>query len=189
MLNFSVKNQTKYYESNSETSSYLAKDLKNILKQKNFQNYVPIILCIGTDRATGDCLGPLVGSRLYKYNDNFLIMGTLDSPIHALNISDTIKYINSAINNPLIIAIDASLGSNSHVGYITLSEGPIAPGKGVNKKLPVIGDVSITGIVNVISNSSTGLLQSTRLNLVMKLANIITEALIETIDYFDDFPL
>ena len=27
-----------------------------------------VIICIGSDRATGDCLGPLVGNMLVKWN-------------------------------------------------------------------------------------------------------------------------
>lgn len=45
-----------------------------------------IILCIGTDRSTGDALGPLVGHKLInsisKYN-NVYLYGTLDDPVHA----------------------------------------------------------------------------------------------------------
>ncbi len=39
---------------------HLATHLRNFLK-KHPQKKQPLILCIGTDRATGDSLGPLTG--------------------------------------------------------------------------------------------------------------------------------
>jgi len=42
-----------------------------------------VILCIGTDRSTGDSLGPLVGHKLKPYINHYEhihILGTLDNP-------------------------------------------------------------------------------------------------------------
>lgn len=179
----SFKSKTEYFDS---TEPYIHKELgKCMLDFFNDMipsNSTPILLCIGTDRATGDCLGPLVGEQLINYNERFIVYGTLDSPVHALNLKKTIAYINNQYENPFVIAIDASLGVYSHVGFITVSNTPISPGKGVNKKLPAIGDVSITGIVNV-SGKSPKLLQSTRLYNVMQLANCIADSLKYAIDY------
>ncbi|NMB44257.1 MAG: DUF1256 domain-containing protein, partial [Clostridiales bacterium] len=60
-----------------------------------------------------------------------------------------------------------------HIGYITLGEGPLLPGAGVNKKLPPVGDIFITGIVNFSGVLDNMLLQTTRLNIVMVLADFI----------------
>lgn len=136
-----------------------------------------VILCIGTDRATGDCLGPLVGEHLKELLPEIPIYGTLAHPIHALNLEETIQDIYSNHKNPFIIAIDASLGIPEHIGYATLSKTPLIPGKGVNKKLPAIGNLSITGIVNVAGFPNSILLQSTRLHTVMTLANCISNAI------------
>lgn len=131
---------------------------------------------------TGDCLGPLVGRKLINANCNCIVYGSLENPVHALNLSSTIDQIFYSIENPLIIAVDASLGDKGHIGYITVSNCPISPGKGVNKSLPSIGDISITGIVNV-AGKSPALLKSTRLNTVMTLADNIADAIIYAIDY------
>ena len=159
--------------------------LKHISTQ-DFYTKTPIILCIGTDRATGDCLGPLVGEQLQQLGIKYKIFGNLSSPVHALNIRDVINHIQKSYDNPYVIAIDASLGSSTHVGNITVSDCPIFPGKGVNKKLPAIGDLSITGIVNI-SGQNPSVLQSTRLYTVMQLANCITDALIYSINHLEDF--
>jgi len=136
-----------------------------------------VILCIGTDRATGDCLGPLVGEHLQRALPSLPVYGNLEQPIHALNLESTIESIYQKHKHPFIIAIDASLGVQEHIGYATLSQSPLKPGKGVNKKLPAIGHLSITGIVNVAGFPNSILLQSTRLHTVVTLANCISGAI------------
>jgi putative sporulation protein YyaC len=175
---FGVNNDNSYIE----LGRYITKNLIEL----NINAYNPVILCIGTDRATGDCLGPLVGEQLLNYSTDFNVLGTLSYPVHALNLRQAIRLINSEIRNPFVIAVDAALGIRSHVGYISVSNCPIAPGKGVNKNLPAIGNISITGIVNMLSRNPS-LLQSTRLHTVKTLADCIANALKYSIDYLEDF--
>lgn len=157
----------------------------NQLIQQQIQNIKIIInelvvVCIGTDRSTGDSLGPLVGSKLKKFNLNkkIKIFGTLENPIHATNLKKEIKKIKKKFRNPLILAIDAGLGKNKSVGNISVKPGPLQPGSGVNKKLPAIGDFHITGLVNVGGYMEYFVLQSTRLSIVIKMSEIITYALV-----------
>ncbi len=132
-----------------------------------------VVICIGSDRATGDCLGPLVGDKLNKSESPFYVYGTLENPVHAKNLSKTIETIKKCHYDPLVIAIDASLGTSKHVGYVTMGKGSLRPGLGVDKNLPVVGDIFITGIVNSSGLINHMLLQTTRLNLVMQLADFI----------------
>ena len=178
---------TEYFDVTNQYSHIeLGKCITKNLLEQNIFDYSPIILCIGTDRATGDCLGPLVGEQLKRYSDRYNVLGTLEYPVHALNLSQAINLIYRDIRNPFVIAVDAALGMRSHVGLVSVSNCPISPGKGVHKKLPAIGDISITGIVNMLSHNPSHL-QSTRLNTVMNLADCITAALKYTIDYLEDF--
>ena len=85
--------------------------------------------------------------------------------------------INQKHENAFIIAIDASLGKSDHIGYITLGEGPLKPGAGVDKDLPEVGDLFITGIVNFSGMFDHMLLQTTRLNVVMSMADQICIAI------------
>ena len=58
-----------------------------------------VFLCIGSDRITGDSLGPLIGYQLSPYCSRvFHVYGTLDDPVHALNLPDRISYILSLIH-------------------------------------------------------------------------------------------
>jgi len=141
-----------------------------------------VIVCVGTDRSTGDSLGPLVGTTLSREaNPQFDLYGTLDEPVHAMNLTETLLRISRSTPRPYVIAIDACLGQVSSVGCIQIGTGPVRPGAGVNKDLPPVGDMHMTGIVNVGGFMEYFVLQNTRLNLVMKMADIISQSLLQAI--------
>ncbi len=138
-----------------------------------------ICVCIGTDRSTGDSLGPLVGSLLTAEAPPFVkVYGTLDEPVHAINLPATIQHIQKEHAKALILAVDACLGKLKSVGWIQVGLGPIRPGAGVNKTLPEIGDIHITGIVNVSGFMEYFVLQNTRLGVVMKMAEVISSSIL-----------
>lgn len=140
----------------------------------------PVFLCIGTDRMTGDCLGPLIGHRLEQYFSGAVpVFGTLRHPVHALNLEQTIAQIHRIHPDAFLIVIDAALGLPEHIGSITLRSGSLSPGQGMRKKLPSVGDLSITGIVSSCLGNVTLLLQSTRFYLVHELAEYIVTGLIQ----------
>ncbi|HHU71091.1 MAG TPA: spore protease YyaC [Clostridiales bacterium] len=170
------KNRTVYFNSTDRNSAYkLGKTLSELIREQVLANRNIVFLCIGSDRATGDCLGPIIGYKLSKVapSKNFYVYGTLEEPVHAKNLKDTIDMIYATHEDAFIIAIDASLGKSNHIGYITLGVGSIKPGAGVNKDLPPVGDLSITGIVNFSGLLDHMLLQTTRLNVVMSMADYI----------------
>ena len=137
-----------------------------------------IIACIGTDRSTGDSLGPLVGTLLSeKMNSTFSVYGTLEDPIHAVNLEEKMNEIHAKHKNSFIIAVDACLGRVKSVGTVQILPGPLKPGAGVNKNLPEVGDMHITGIVNVSGFMEFFVLQNTRLNLVLKMARTIADSI------------
>ena len=171
-----AKNRITYYDSTEKTTAYeLGNTLSELIKEQVLQDRTIIFLCIGSDRATGDCLGPIIGYKLSKYKNyhNYYVYGTLEEPVHAKNLRDTINTIYGAHGDAFIIAIDASLGRSDHIGYITIGEGPLKPGAGVDKNLPEVGDIFITGIVNFSGMLDNMLLQTTRLNVVMSMADQI----------------
>ncbi|MGI5859519.1 MAG: spore protease YyaC [Tepidanaerobacteraceae bacterium] len=149
--------------------------------------YVPnplVIMCIGTDRSTGDALGPLVGERLHKVCRHAQILGNLEEPVHAANLVKVLADVQSTHKNPFIIAIDASLGLSENVGTIKIAQGALKPGAGVNKNLPPVGDFHITGVVNVGGFMEYIVLQNTRLFTVMKMVDIISLGIIEGLERF-----
>ena len=145
---------------------------------RNEEHRPLVILCIGTDRSTGDALGPLIGTSLSKKAlPKLNVLGTLDQPVHATNLDEYIKYIQNSYYNPYIVAIDACLGKMDSVGNITLANGPLKPGAAVHKELPAVGEVHLTGIVNVGGFMEYMVLQNTRLGLVWKMAETMSDIL------------
>lgn len=165
----------------------IAADLvRRMLRYGVTDDMTKVLLCIGTDRSTGDCLGPLVGSKLdLLQQDFFIVCGTLDKPVHASNLKEILDMIHKQNSNPFIVAIDACLGRLESVGYVQLGDGSLLPGAGVNKNLPPVGQIHITGVVNVGGYMEYMILQNTRLNLVMRLADVIADGIKQAILAFE----
>lgn len=127
------------------------------------------IICIGTDRSTGDSFGPLIGHMLSKLSlIRFNLYGTLEKPVHALTLPDVLKSID--IQNSLVIAVDAGVGNSEMVGSIAVSYEPVKPGSGLGKTLPSVGDISLTGIVAIGGIAPFMMLQNAPLGMVYEMA-------------------
>ncbi|TXL63386.1 spore protease YyaC [Cerasibacillus terrae] len=137
-----------------------------------------IVACIGTDRSTGDALGPLVGTYLSEKKPKHLtIYGTLQEPVHATNLTEYIDHIQNNHQNPFIIAIDACLGKPNSIGNLIASKEALKPGAALNKSLPLIGDIHIAGVVNVSGFMEYAVLQNTRLSFVNEMAKELSNLL------------
>ncbi len=140
-----------------------------------------VIICIGTDRSTGDSLGPIVGSILEQAPlRHFHVYGKLEHPVHAVNLQERLDEIKQRHPRSYILAIDACLGRSTTIGTVSLSEGPVQPGAAVQKKLPAVGDIHIAGIVNVGGMMEYVVLQNTRLYTVIQMAELIAAAITKT---------
>jgi len=146
------------------------------------QNYITentVIVCIGTDKCIGDCLGPLVGSILTENFYPLPVYGTLSSPIHALNIDERLDEIYANHPNASIIGVDACLGDEEDIGEIRIRDYAIHPGKGVGKELPEVGIASVIGIVDSSNNSEFFFSRSIRLSFIMNMAKTVSRVFIE----------
>lgn len=156
--------------------AYLLRDLICESQREQGKDGV-LFLCIGTDRSTGDSLGPLIGYKLKEQQvRNIQIMGTLERPVHAMNLEQAMELVRTCYPNCVIVAVDASIGRQDHVGCVTLGKGALRPGLGVCKELQAVGDIFITGIVGGYGNYDPLMLQSIRLSIVMRLADYICES-------------
>ncbi|MGB9812584.1 MAG: spore protease YyaC [Thermovenabulum sp.] len=175
-------NEIRVHIDNPFASDILGKGIFKILEECYEQKGEIIFLCIGTDRSTGDSLGPIVGNILMENPyiqglSNIHIYGCLKEPVHAGNIEKVIEQLNNLRNKPFIIAIDASLGRIENIGTIKLGKGPLKPGAGVKKELPPVGSYHITGTVNFGGIMEYLILQNTRLYIVMQMSKIIADAI------------
>ncbi|MDE6059792.1 MAG: spore protease YyaC [Clostridia bacterium] len=162
-----------FYNSMAETGIMMA--LEKCLGETDAP---PVVLCIGSDLAVGDSLGPITGTMLRRRPEfRGFVYGTLNAPVTAKEV----KYINNFLKktHPFskIIAVDAAVGEDSDVGLVKVSNQPLRPGSGANKRLGKVGDVSILGIVAKKSSFSYSVLNLTRLNVVYSMAQTISDAL------------
>lgn len=157
----------------------LQKRVEKLSHSQNVSIAPPVIVCVGSDLAIGDSLGPITGSMLkYKTQGTpAFIYGTLASPVTAKEIKYVRAFLKDAHPCSPIIAIDAAVGSEGDIGLIKLLDSPLYPGAGANKKLGAIGDISVLGIVAEKSVANYGLLNNTRLNLVYGMSELISEAI------------
>ncbi|MGL5822985.1 MAG: spore protease YyaC [Sarcina sp.] len=133
-----------------------------------------IIICIGTDKCIGDSLGPLTGTLLKENNCPIPVYGTLENPIHALNLELEVDKIKLKHPTSRIIAIDACIGNSKAIGEIQIRPEGLKPGKGVGKTLPIIGDISIIGIIDTSDITCSFSNRVIRLNFIMEMSKVIT---------------
>ena len=136
-----------------------------------------VMLCIGTDRITGDCLGPLVGHLIREQHSHIPVYGTLEHPVHAKNVEGTLATIQQDYPDACIIAVDACLSQKEKPGTIVVQHGPLRPGDGIGRKLPPVGHISIIGVVNTLGTNKLEILKCTRLHTVMDMAEQISSSI------------
>lgn len=142
-----------------------------------FGDKPPVIVCVGSDLAIGDSLGPITGSML-KFKTQGLhvfLYGTLAAPVTAKEIRYMRTFLSETHKGSQVLVIDAAVGAEGDIGLIKINDSPLKPGAGANKQLGDLGDISILGIVAEKSIANYGLLNTTRLNLVYTMAEIISD--------------
>lgn len=137
-----------------------------------------IFLCVGTDRMTGDALGPVTGEKIRSFiRGNFFVYGTLELPIHAKNVEKKMNDIYNTFSRPYIIVLDACFGEVSQIGDIVMGEGGICIGRITQKKGIQVGNAYILGVVDGGGGNLIDRLYNTRLFYVMRLSNILAEGI------------
>jgi putative sporulation protein YyaC len=158
-------------------SQQISDYLVELIREHNYQRNRPVVfLCIGSDYYIGDALGPLIGSAL-SVHPEIEVWGTLEMPVYANNLDETIMLIRTRYKNPLLICIDAGIGKKEQVGYIEVRRGGLRAGSSIGHKFPLIGDISIIGIVNHGHYIGYSNLQNISLKMVLSMSKAITEAI------------
>ncbi len=129
-------------------------------------------VCIGTDRSSGDSLGPLVGTMLKEQGFPHVI-GTMTEPCDADHL---VSYLERIPQDHHVIAIDACLGQHGSTGMFLVAREPLTPARSVGLSLPSVGHYSVAAIVNERSPKPYWTLQMTSLHLVMTMAAYIADA-------------
>jgi len=140
-----------------------------------------IFLCIGTDRSTGDSLGPWVGTLLVERGVADVV-GTLKNPCDANALQRSVRDLP---DDAVIVAIDACLGRKESVGSFLVRRGPLVPARSVNGAFGAVGTYSIAGVVNESGLKPYWTLQSTSLYRVMEMAREIAGAIVDAVTSTD----
>ena len=107
-----------------------------------------VVICIGSDRVSGDMLGPLVGSSLREeYHLPHPVYGAVGDSVNGINLEEYLAMISRRHGESRIIAVDAALGKGEDVGRIRLKKGGIKAGGALDREGEKIGDVGIVGVV------------------------------------------
>ena len=93
-----------HYNSNHFGCGFaVGQELRKLIREHPKAGSPIVLLCIGTDRSTGDSLGPLIGYKLSRRKLRGLtIYGTLNSPVHAMNLEETLAHIKEKHPNACI---------------------------------------------------------------------------------------
>ena len=155
-------------------NNYNNTDQLNLQNQlKNIINKDTTFICIGSDKFIFDCIGPITGSILQYHLPNLNIIGTLQNPLTAINLKNTINNIPT--NNTLII--DAAL-SNNNINKTILYNEPASP---------AFGSLGSFGSYKIISYTTTKdnfnpFNNTTRLFDVFFKSNFIANSIINTLN-------
>ena len=101
-------NQFEFNSNNNLSCSGISNSLKLL-----YNTPYPVIVCVGSDLAVGDSLGPIIGSELkYALKGKSYVYGSLESPI-------TAKEIKTVFNTSSIIS-SSTCGNSDLMSSITL---------------------------------------------------------------------
>jgi putative sporulation protein YyaC len=120
---------------------------KYILEQARGRSIVYV--CVGSDAFIYDSLGPLVGTMLLERGIQNVI-GTLEDPMHAVNIYEKLALLKTMYKDHFVVAIDSCLCLDSgKLNNIYIQNSPVCPGLGTGKRLPPVGDISIKSPMHI----------------------------------------
>lgn len=163
-----------YYIIDKNFEKLLALDLKEHLKNK------PVIFfCVGTDKWTVDCFGPITGTILKKkYKLNNMIFGDLDKCINKDNYLTYYNLIRDKFPNHTIVIIDTALCDYQNIGIVRFGKGGIKVGSALNKDCrKSIGDYYITSNIDIIPYQKNDKLPMPSLGKVYLYAQKVSKAI------------
>lgn len=164
---------------------FIRQALYSLLPQGTEHIYV---IGIGSNRISGDSLGPFVGTLLKNsYPDHLTILGNLQSPLDATTLVPELTSFTFK-KNSFVIGVDSVFGSEEMVNSIVVNDGHIVPGIGLGNILPPIGDSGITGVVLENDPLLKNSLLCTDLHLVYTMATSIAKGISLTVRQYFKYP-
>lgn len=163
-------------------------NLKKEIEEYDMKNRFSeiVFLCVGTNKITGDMIGPIVGQKL-KDNlkqENVKIYGDMINTLNLKNASKIIKKVKAKYLNPFYITIDTALGKENMINKIIIGKGKIEIGKAIRDGIEFFSHINIKVVVGKYDESSENnmkTLENVNSDSIIYLSNIITNGILETI--------
>lgn len=180
------------YDEYKEFEEKLANNFKlkfqNEISSTNKKNKVSkfsniIFLCIGSNKVKGDSIGPIIGSKIKKIENEYIkIYGTLEKNLDFLNAKYVIEEVYSIYDNPYIITIDAALCRENKIGKIYLNNGYIKIGKALDKSISFYSNINIKCIVGMYNEIQTikniNVLKNANMDNIIKMSDIVSKGIV-----------
>lgn len=139
---------------------------------------IPVIICIGSDKISGDCVGPLTGVALReKLNIKAFVYGTTENAVHGKNLAAYLAFIQSVHQNNPIIAVDACMSDCHRAGEIKVIKGGVHPQRALTRRKNPVGNLGVLAVVSKTSANPLSALMSVAIDDVEKLSNKVAFAL------------
>ena len=101
-----------------------------------------LFLCIGSEKISGDCIGPIVGTLLKeKYRIPYPVLGTEDNSVNGANIRAYRDNIKKYFPDYKIIAVDSAVGDDKDLWTLKIREGGVRAGGALNPSVEYYGNV------------------------------------------------
>jgi putative sporulation protein YyaC len=152
------------------------------MPEKRKNKPLPVVMCIGSDRVSGDLLGPAVGKKLVEYNLRAYVYGVTGRNINGANIDFYDGFIREVHKDSKVVAVDACLGAEKEIGKIKVGNRGVGAGHAVRKTGKRYGDIGIVGIVAENAEDNVMQLLSVEVSLVEELSARIAEYLAENLE-------
>ena len=142
-----------------------------------------IILCVGSNKVVGDCIGPIVGQKLNKLlqnNESIHVYGDMEKTLNLKNAEPIIKKALYEYANPFIITVDSALGRQEMVKKIVVSSGEIKIGNSLGRSINYDSHINIKGVVGEYKNTIDENMETLKLvkpELVMRLSEIVVHGI------------
>lgn len=142
-----------------------------------------VFVGVGTMKCVLDSLGPRICSKL---KNKVSVFGTIESPLHAVNIEEKVPILMEENKNKLKIAIDSCICDEDKIGMIFIENKPVKPGAGMKKELPEVGDYSIkigvASTVNALSPPFKGDTAVTQTKRMQEWATIVANYILDCLE-------
>ena len=135
-----------------------------------------VIVCVDTDKVSGDSLGPMVGNLLrHRYAVPCPVFGVEGRTVNGVNLERYKAFLDAHYAGVPVIAVDAALGEEDEVGKIRYRMGGVQAGGALGRKNATVGELAILGVVGVKGTDALSTLLEVPFDLVERLADRIAD--------------